>query len=115
MEKPWLNDKVQHAIHWDGYGDAHRSEGQVSEVPGVMDGWHTFSLWWTTYEYIFYIDGKETWRTDAGGICREPLYIKLSDEIGTWAGDIADANLPDEFLVDYVRVYDLTKVEETEP
>jgi hypothetical protein len=38
-----------------------------------------------------------------------PLYIKLSDEIGTWAGDIKTVSLPDEFLVDYVRVYDLVE------
>ena len=36
-----------------------------------------------------------------------PLYIKLSDEIGKWGGDIKKAKLPDRFLVDYVRVYDL--------
>jgi hypothetical protein len=47
------------------------------------------------------------WRTDAGGVCQVPLYIKLSDEVGTWAGDISEAKLPDRFLVDYVRVYDL--------
>jgi hypothetical protein len=31
----------------------------------------------------------------------------LSDEIGKWAGDITKVKLPDRFLVDYVRVYDL--------
>jgi hypothetical protein len=31
----------------------------------------------------------------------------LSDEIGSWAGDITKAKLPDQFLVDYVRVYDV--------
>ena len=36
-----------------------------------------------------------------------PEYILLSDEIGKWGGDIEKAKLPDEFLVDYVRVYDL--------
>jgi hypothetical protein len=35
--------------------------------------------------------------------------ILLSDEIGKWAGAIAKARLPDEFLVDYVRVYDLVE------
>ncbi len=38
-----------------------------------------------------------------------PLYIKLSDEVGDWAGDIEKVKLPDEFLVDYVRLYDLEK------
>ena len=50
-------------------------------------------------------------RLDAGGVCQVPLYIKLSDEIGKWGGDITKANLPDRFLVDYVRVYDLVDEE----
>jgi beta-glucanase (GH16 family) len=107
MEKPWLDARVQQTLHWDGYGKEHKSQGNVAKVPGVMQGFHTFGLLWTAEEYVFYVDGKETWRTRAGGVCQVPLYIKLSDEIGKWAGDIATAKLPDEFLVDYVRVYDL--------
>ena len=84
-EKPWLDDRVQHTLHWDGYGKDHKSEGNVAKVPGVMDGWHTFGLWWKPDEYVFYVDGKETWRTKAGGVCQVPEYIKLSDEIGNWA------------------------------
>ena len=72
-----------------------------------MEGFHTFSLWWKNDEYIFYVDGKETWRTKDGGVCQVPLYIKISDEIGNWAGDIKKAELPDKFIVDCVRVYDL--------
>ncbi|RMG01208.1 MAG: glycoside hydrolase family 16 protein [Planctomycetota bacterium] len=107
MEKPWLDDRVQQTLHWDGYGKDHRSKGNVAVVPGVIKGFHTFALWWKDDEYVFYVDGKETWRTSAGGVCQVPLYVKLSDEIGPWAGDIRKAQLPDEFVVDYVRVYDL--------
>lgn len=107
MEKPWLDDRVQQTLHWDGYGKAHKSKGQIRTVPGVMEGYHTFAIWWKLDEYVFYVDGKETWRTSAGGVCQVPLYIKLSDEIGKWAGEIGTAELPDRFLVDYVRVYDL--------
>ena len=46
---------------------------------------------------------------NAGGVCQVPEYIKLSDEIGDWAGDIKKAKLPDAFLVDYVRVYDVVE------
>ena len=105
MEKPWREDKVQHALHWDGYGDQHKSEGKVSDVPGISQGWHTFGLWWAPEEYVFYVDGKETWRTAAGGVCQVPVYIKLTEEIGAWGGNIAEATLPDAFRVDYVRVY----------
>jgi hypothetical protein len=109
MEKPWLDDRVQHTLHWDGYGEHHQSKGHVSRNPGVMKGWHTFSLLWTPDEYVFYVDGKERWRSSAGGVCQRPLYLKISDEakFGGWAGDIRKADLPDAFLVDYVRVYDL--------
>jgi beta-glucanase (GH16 family) len=109
MEKPWRDDRINHALHWDGYGKAHKSAGKESKVAGVMEGFHTYSLLWTPTEYVFYVDGKELWRTNAGGVCQAPLYIKLSDEIGSWGGKIQDAKLPDQFLVDYVRVYDLVE------
>ena len=109
FEKPWLDDRVQQTLHWDGYGSRHKSAGQVVEVPGVMEGWHTFSLLWTADEYAFGVDGKETWRTKAGGVSQAAEYLKLSDEIGDWGGDIKKAQLPDQFMVDYVRVYDLVE------
>ena len=117
MEKPWLDDRVQHTLHWDGYGKAHKSSGHVSKNPGIMTGWHTFALLWTPDEYVFYVDGKQTWRTNAGGVCQVPLYVKLSDEaqFGGWAGDVRKAKLPDEFLTDYVRVYDLVDAKTGEP
>jgi beta-glucanase (GH16 family) len=111
MEKPWLDDRVTHNLHWDGYGEHHKHEGTKTTVPGIMKGWHTFGLLWLPDEYVFYIDGKETWRSNAGGVCQVPQYMLLSDEIGPWAGDITKAKLPDHFMVDYVRVYDLVDVE----
>ncbi len=72
----------------------------VSNIPGVMEGFHTFSLLWTSDEYVFCVDGQETWRSKAGGVCQAPLFVKLSDEIGPWVGDIRKAQLPDDVLVD---------------
>lgn len=109
MEKPWLDDRINYALHWDGYSKAHKSEGKVVKVPEVMEGFHTFGLLWLPDRYVFYVDGKELWRTKAGGVCQVPLFIKLSDEVGKWGGDIAKAQLPDSFLVDYLRVYDLVE------
>lgn len=107
MEKPWLDDRVTMNLHWDGYGKDHKTAGTTVQSPGVMKGFHTFSLLWMPDHYVFYIDGKEMWRTSAGGVCQAPLFIKLSDEVGDWGGDITKAKLPDQFTVDYVRVYDL--------
>ncbi len=98
-------DKIQHTLHWDGYGKDHKSQGKVVNVPGLTKGWHTVGFEWTKSEYVFYVDGKETWRTGKG-VSHRPEYIILSCEVGSWAGDIGKATLPDRALFDYVRVYD---------
>ena len=107
FEAVWRDrDEINVAIHWDGYGKAHRSHGGAVKAPGVNTGFHTFGLDWTPEEYVFYYDDKEIKRTSAGGVCQVPLYVKVTTEIGKWAGDIRQATLPDSFVVDYVRVYE---------
>ncbi len=97
-------DKIQHALHWDGYGEDHKSAHKIAEIPGLTEGWHTIGFLWTPTHYVFYVDGKETWRTDKG-VSHRPQYMILSLEVGKWAGDISKAELPDHLYVDYVRVY----------
>lgn len=100
------NKQFQHAVHWDGYGSDH---GAVSHqvYKNIYDGeYHTFGFAWTKNEYIFYLDGQETWRTNAGGICQVPLYMKLTACTGGWVGVVDAKNVPTEaMIVDYVRVY----------
>jgi beta-glucanase (GH16 family) len=72
-----------------------------------LTGFHTYGVAWSEKEYVYYYDGKEVWRSKAGGVSQVPQYIILSNEVGTWAGDINAAKLPDSCLIDYVRVYDL--------
>ena len=100
-------DRVNHGIHWDGYGpnSAGSKTPPANSIDGLYQGFHTFGLEWTDTEYIFYIDGKVTYRTSEGGICNVPAYLKLTIECGTWAGTLEKAKLPDEILVDYVRVW----------
>ena len=80
----------------------------------VNDGdWHTYTLEWYPDEYIFYVDGSETWRTSEGGVSQVPQYIKLTEEIGNYGtgpdawgtGPIEEAALPDYTRIDYVRVW----------
>ncbi|MCS6880718.1 MAG: glycoside hydrolase family 16 protein [Chloroflexaceae bacterium] len=107
----WETDFVTHALHWDGYDDQHHKKA-VREVrmPGLSAGYHVFGLLWTPDVYVFYIDGKETWRTAQGGVAQTPLYIKLTDEIEAYYGLVSEADLPHHTLVDYVRVYETPPV-----
>ncbi len=106
VEIPWRDGQITMNLHWDGYGKAHQAAGSKTTLPALTNGFHTFALLWTTNEYVFYADGRETWRSAAGGVSQVPEYLKLTEEIGKWGGDIKQAKLPDSFLVDYVRVYD---------
>jgi alpha-L-fucosidase len=113
MEKPWREDRTTQNLHWDGYGKEHQHAGTTFTVPGLSEGFHTFGLYWTPQEYVFYVNGQETWRTSAGGVSQVPQFAKLTEEIGRWGGDIIQADLPDEFVVDYVRVYDTVGQEQS--
>jgi beta-glucanase (GH16 family) len=110
----WTN-LINYAFHWDGYGDDHKSTGKKLSPAGIRDGFHTFAMEWYPQMYVFFIDGEETWRSEGGGVCNRPGYIKVTGEISTepwainswWANDPGDATYPDSFLVDYVRVYEV--------
>ena len=114
LEKAVLIDQAEHNLHWDGYGAEHQTAGHVVTGAGLDDGgWHTIRLDWYPDQYVFFVDGVETWRTSAGGVSQVPDFVILSDEIGNFGtgpgawgvGPIEDATLPDYYSIDYVRVY----------
>lgn len=120
METFGWADKVEHALHWDGYAESHQWASSTSIKPGIRKGWHTFTLEWYPDEYVFYVDGQETWRTQAGGVSQNPLWVKLSGELSTedwatneyWANEPDPRKFPDYFVVDWVRVYELAPGQE---
>ncbi len=108
FERIWLDDQADQALHWDGYGAEQQSAVQWITGMGLDDGgWHTIRLDWYPDQYVFFIDGVETWRTSAGGVDQTPNFVILSDEIINWGtGPIEDAVLPDYTYYDYVRVWE---------
>jgi hypothetical protein len=115
MERAFLmQDEVDSALHWDGYGAGSGSAGKTTYGLGMNDGgWHIFNCNWTPTNYFFYIDGALVYSTNAGGVCQVPNFMYISDEIGhfgtgsnAWGtGPITGATLPDYTYVEYVRVY----------
>jgi len=95
---------LYHNLHWDGYGADHKTTGQKNTIPGIDSGFHTFGLEWNPSQYIFYVDGKETWRTTTA-VSNRSEYLILSTELTGWGGDPALENFPDEVVFDYVRVF----------
>jgi len=123
METFGWTDKVSHALHWDGYEEGHQWAVFATNKPGIRKGWHTFALEWYPDKYIFFVDGRETWRTDAGGVSQAPLWVKLSGEVDTtegaaniWWANVPDPKkFPDRYLVDWVRVYEHVPGPEDKP
>ncbi len=109
---------VSSAIHYDAYGSDHQM--QTVCTPFLTDNdpyeeYNTYGVEWNEKEYIFYINGKETGRTDFGSPSRVPEYMIINVNVsGTngfplngWAGNALtyDSVAPTDFIIDYVRVY----------
>ncbi|MBO7150266.1 MAG: nitroreductase family protein [Clostridia bacterium] len=109
------NGESNSALHWGGYGEHLTSlcTPKGIHLPyRIYDGkFHTFGLERTPKEYVFYVDGNETWRVGAEKgcpICPDDGYMWLSIEAADYCGAGTKEcieSLPAEMLVDYVRVY----------
>jgi beta-glucanase (GH16 family) len=98
-------DIVSHNVHWGPYGAGQQStRGMQSYLQGVSEGFHTFGLEWTEDKYAFFVDGLKFYEVQAG-VSRIPEYLILSMEIPNALADLSKTVYPDEFLVDYVKVY----------
>lgn len=106
---------INHGCAWDGmdtekYVSASSRLGpNTSKVTDkLFDGnFHTLGIRWTAEEYIYYIDGIESYRVLAvGGACNQPGYLNITTEYSTFAGELLlKAGEYSDMLVDYVRVY----------
>lgn len=118
FESAFINSKkskMGHALLWNGYGKSAKSSPYITELEqNLYSGYHTYALKWTPDYYVFYIDGKPTWATSDGDVSKVKEFLRLTVEIdagdgwGPHAQKIGkfDDSLPqDDFMVDYVKVY----------
>jgi beta-glucanase (GH16 family) len=111
MENFTRDGVVFHNIHWNGYGADHKQGGSGPlKQPELAEGFHTFGVDWNAKNYIFYIDGKETWRYE-GPVSDREEFILISAECDGYRNGgptpaLQKAKMPDFFIVDYVRVFD---------
>ena len=104
-------NSVTSNLHFDSYNEAHQKLGakQFLLKNNPYEEYNTYGLEWNENEYIFYINGVETFRTDFGGVSQNEEYLILSVEMKGEDGIPSQReNAPAEgaeFIVDYVRVY----------
>ena len=109
------NQTISHNTHWSGYGKDHLSGGlHAYDLQPTPDGFHLFGLDWSRSGYVFYVDGQESYRMESPVSDTEQFVLLTTECDGyrtkDWKGCPTEAlkniKLPDDFLVDFVRVYD---------
>lgn len=114
MESFFPGNVKAHYVFTGGYGlDMQRTK--LGGMDGVStDEFHTFGLLWTPEKYVFYVDGVED------GVVTENVsgieqFILISTEAHGYRYEdhrptkeaVEAAKAGDDFLVDYVRVFDI--------
>ena len=104
-------DIAHHNVFTGGYGEDNKYK-TAGGVEGLdINEYHTFGLHWNKEGYTFYIDGKEDGHID-GHVSQIPQFILISTEVNGYRKESrtfteeAKAAVGDEFIVDYVRVFD---------
>ena len=116
---------IPHFNHWGGYGKGHKFENtggfkrwatDEDAIPISLDEYHTFAVHWDETGYTFYVDGKQSGQKLCEAVSHTEQFILLFTECQghrTIPGysEIVDfgSGLKDEFVVDYVRVFDEIK------
>ena len=117
---PVRHDDISQNIHVDGYGKELKS-CRVADVPGdePYERYNTYGLLWTPREYIFYVNRIETARSSFhSGVSTVPEFMLLQVAVNGkdgvhspgWTGDITknpENKLPADYVVDYVKVFDI--------
>jgi beta-glucanase (GH16 family) len=104
---------VHGTVHWGGRGSKHESSGGKLEAEKPFADFHVYAIEWRADRIDFFFDDTKyhTFPVDKAGAgpdnpFRKAHYLIINFALGgSWGGAIDDANLPQKFLVDYVRVY----------
>lgn len=107
-------NRVESNIHINGYGEYHRHYAAGKAFVAAnnpYEEFNTYGLEWNENEYIFYINGVESCRTQKA-VSQAPewliLSVEISGENAVPSADFTGEGLTD-FIVDYVRVYSLSE------
>ncbi len=107
----WGPYRFNIACHWDGYGKEHRAIGSTGVyMPADKDGFITVGLLWLPGVYAIYGNGVELARWESARVANVPAHVFFYMVSGGWANEpLDDDRLPDEFVLDWFRVWQLEK------
>jgi beta-glucanase (GH16 family) len=96
---PYVETKV-YLDHWSASGQAPVDES-------FAECFHTAGFLWTPEKLVWLLDGRVVWEQE-NAFCHRPLFLNIDCEImAAWVGEPDPADLPAEFELEYVRVWQL--------
>lgn len=103
----WGPCRFNAACHWDGYGKEHRSLGTTcAYMPADREGFITVGMLWLPGVWAIYGNGVELARWESERVSNVPAHIFFYMVSGGWANEpLDDDELPDEFQIDWFRVW----------
>ncbi|MBU2996932.1 glycoside hydrolase family 16 protein [Cellulophaga baltica] len=95
--------------HWGG-----NAYTKTTEVKNVEEGFHNYAINWTPDIIEFFIDDIKVFeyqveeKTEENWPFDQPFYFILNTAVGGNLGgsEIDDSDLPEDFVIDYIRVYE---------
>lgn len=106
-------DKVHGTVHYQKDGKRH-TNGKSLTTQKPFDEFHIYALEWYPDRMDFYFDDikyhtfhiPDATDTASDNPFRKPQYLLINLALGgSWGGPIDAAILPQQYLIDYVRVY----------
>lgn len=103
----WGPYRYNIAMHWDGYGDKHKSSGSpVVYVAPDKDGFIAAGLLWLPGQAVYYANGVEVLRWEDPRVSSVPENFIIDMVHGGWDNNsVDDKQLPCDFPLDYIRVW----------
>ncbi len=105
----WGPHRYNIAMHWDGYGKDHKATGtdKIYAQPD-KDGYIVSGLLWQKGLLVYYCNGHEVLRYENPRVGDVPEHLMFTLPCGGWDNSpLDDAKLPDDFVIDYVRAWQL--------
>ena len=106
-------EKVHATVHFSKDGK-HASKGSNFKATAPYDDFHVYAVEWSSERMEFFFDEEKyfTFDLDLAGPgpenpFRKPHYLLINLALGgSWGGPMDDTVLPQQYLIDYVRVYE---------
>ena len=103
----WGPHRFNVACHWGDYGKGHHRLGTSAiYVDTDEEGFFTMGMLWLPGHVSFWEHGRKFWEWNSPRVASVQMMLHLQNMLGGWEYDaLDDRELPADFVIDYIRVW----------